>query len=251
MNDKNDNLTDFGYEQVTFEDKTKKVTGVFDSVASRYDIMNDCLSFGIHRLWKRFTIEKSGVKPGDSVLDLAGGTGDLAMRFVKRTGDSGRVVLSDIDQSMLEVGRDRVLDCGLGKNINFVLANAEALPFKNNSFNCVTIAFGLRNVARKEKALESVFQVLKPGGRLLVLEFTKPVIPGLDKIYDFYSFNIIPEIGKLVTGDSDSYKYLSESIRKHPDQNTLKEMMQQAGFERCDYFNLSGGITALHRGFKL
>lgn len=242
--------THFGYETVKTEEKVGKVAEVFHSVASKYDVMNDLMSMGIHRLWKRLTIEKSGVRRGHSVLDLAGGTGDLTAKFSKMVGDSGQVVLGDINDSMLKVGRARLLDKGFAGNIEYVQANAECLPFPDNSFDCITMAFGLRNVTNKDAALASMYRVLKPGGRLLVLEFSKPVAPGLSPVYDFYSFNLLPMMGKLIANDSESYRYLAESIRMHPDQETLKEMMSNAGFERCDYENLTGGIVALHRGFK-
>ena len=242
--------THFGYETVQTGDKVDKVGEVFHSVASKYDLMNDLMSMGVHRIWKRLTIEKSAVRRGHSVLDLAGGTGDLSAKFSRMVGDSGQVVLADINDSMLKVGRARLLDKGIVGNVEYVQANAECLPFPDNSFDCITIAFGLRNVTDKDAALASMFRVLKPGGRLLILEFSKPVAPGLSPLYDFYSFNILPVIGKMVTNDSESYRYLAESIRMHPDQETLKDMMSNAGFERCDYSNLTGGIVALHRGFK-
>lgn len=245
-----DETTHFGYETVNKEDKVSHVAKVFHSVASNYDVMNDLMSFGIHRLWKRATIDHSGVKQGQAVLDLAGGTGDLSSRFAAMVGKTGKVVLSDINASMLNEGRDRLTNEGIVGNIDYVLANAEALPFPDNTFDCVCIAFGLRNVTEKETALASIFRVLKPGGRLLVLEFSKPEVPGLTPIYDFYSFNILPKIGKLVADDEDSYRYLAESIRMHPDQETLKGMMEGVGFERVDYHNMSGGIVALHKGFK-
>ena len=209
------------------------------------------MSFGIHRLWKRFTINQTGVRAGQSVLDLAGGTGDLAAKLYQRVGSSGTVVLSDINQSMLGVGRDRMINQGIVGNMQYALADAEQLPFAPGSFPCVTMAFGLRNVTNKQRALESVFSTLKPGGRMLVLEFSKPVLPLLSKAYDAYSFTALPAMGKLVANDADSYRYLAESIRKHPDQETLLGMMQQAGFERCEYHNLTGGVVALHKGFKL
>ena len=209
------------------------------------------MSFGVHRLWKRFTIGQSGVRAGQSVLDLAGGTGDLAAKLQKRVGSGGTVVLSDINQSMLSVGRDRMLDAGITGNLQYTLADAEQLPFAENSFHCVTMAFGLRNVTDKQRALHSIFSTLKPGGRLLVLEFSKPVLPLLSRAYDAYSFSALPAMGKLVANDADSYRYLAESIRKHPDQESLLEMFQLAGFERCEYHNLTGGIVALHKGYKL
>jgi demethylmenaquinone methyltransferase/2-methoxy-6-polyprenyl-1,4-benzoquinol methylase len=245
-----DKTTHFGYREVAEGDKAGLVRGVFDSVATRYDLMNDLMSGGIHRLWKRVTIELSGVRPGHHVLDVAGGTGDLAARFAREVGRTGRVVLSDINEAMLERGRDRLLDEGISGNVDFVLADAEALPFREASFDCLSIAFGLRNVTRKERALESMLRVLRPGGRLLVLEFSKPTSEFLGRFYDAYSFGVIPRIGKLVTGDEESYRYLAESIRVHPDQDTLRDMMEDAGFERCDFHNLTGGIVAVHRGFR-
>ncbi len=242
--------THFGYKTVPKEEKAGKVAEVFHSVAEKYDVMNDMMSFGIHRLWKRYTIEMSGAKQGQRVLDIAGGTGDLAAKFSEIVGDSGEVVLADINASMLEVGRRRLIDKGLFNNLKFIQANAECLPFPDNHFDLITIAFGLRNVTDKDKALQSMYRILKPGGRLLVLEFSKPVAPGLDKVYDLYSFKLLPKMGKLIANDSESYQYLAESIRMHPDQETLKRMMETAGFEDCDYHNLSGGIVALHRGFK-
>ncbi|MFG4597860.1 bifunctional demethylmenaquinone methyltransferase/2-methoxy-6-polyprenyl-1,4-benzoquinol methylase UbiE [Acinetobacter baumannii] len=243
--------THFGYSTVRTEDKAQKVAEVFHSVASKYDLMNDLMSFGIHRLWKRFAINMSGVHRGQHVLDIAGGTGDLAKVFSREVGPQGHVVLSDINESMLNVGRDRLIDAGC-TNVDFVLANAETLePFADNSFDLVTISFGLRNVTDKDAALASMFRVLKPGGRLLVLEFSKPVFEPFSKLYDLYSFTALPIMGKLVANDSESYKYLAESIRMHPDQRTLKGMMENAGFQNCDYHNLTGGIVAVHRGFKL
>jgi len=242
--------THFGFTDVPVEKKQNLVAGVFDSVAVKYDLMNDLMSAGVHRLWKRFTIEKSGVREGSKVLDLAGGTGDLAALFSPIVGNSGEVVLADINDSMLKVGRDRMIDSGLINNISFAQVNAEELPFKDNHFDCITIAFGLRNVTDKQKALASMYRVLKPGGRLLVLEFSKPTSELLNKVYDAYSFNLLPKIGKWITGDEDSYRYLAESIRMHPDQGTLKKMFETAKFEDCEYHNLTGGIVALHRGFK-
>jgi len=242
--------THFGYQTVATAEKQAKVAEVFHSVASKYDLMNDVMSMGIHRLWKRFAITLSGVRRGQRVLDIAGGTGDLARVFSREVGETGRVVLSDINESMLAVGRDRLLDQGC-TNVDFVLANAETLePFADESFDLLTISFGLRNVTDKDAALRSMYRVLKPGGRLLVLEFSKPVFEPLSKLYDLYSFTALPIMGKLIANDSESYRYLAESIRMHPDQRTLKQMMQAAGFVSCDYHNLTGGIVALHRGFK-
>lgn len=246
-----DKTTHFGFEDVAWDKKQDKVAEVFHSVANKYDLMNDLMSMGVHRLWKRYTIDISGVKAGDNVLDLAGGTGDLAGKFAKIVGREGSVTLSDINSSMLAVGRDRMTDKGFVGNMNYVQANAECLPFPDNHFDCITIAFGLRNVTDKDKALASMFRVLKPGKPLLVLEFSKPVVKPLAPIYDAYSFKLLPLIGKLITNDADSYRYLAESIRMHPDQDTLKGMMQNVGFERCEYFNLTGGIVALHRGYKV
>jgi demethylmenaquinone methyltransferase / 2-methoxy-6-polyprenyl-1,4-benzoquinol methylase len=243
--------THFGYQEVPVEEKAARVADVFHSVAARYDIMNDLMSLGIHRLWKRLTLERAGVRRGHSVLDIAGGTGDLTLKFSRLVGPTGRVVLADINQSMLQVGRDKLLDNGVGDNVEYVQANAERLPFPDNTFDCITIAFGLRNVTDKDAALASMARVLKPGGRLLVLEFSKPANPVLSKVYDNYSFNVLPRMGQLVANDADSYRYLAESIRMHPDQETLKAMMEKAGLERVEYSNLTGGIVALHRGIKL
>ncbi|MFZ0470820.1 MAG: bifunctional demethylmenaquinone methyltransferase/2-methoxy-6-polyprenyl-1,4-benzoquinol methylase UbiE [Thiogranum sp.] len=242
--------THFGYQQVKWDDKQRRVAGVFDSVADNYDLMNDVMSLGVHRLWKRFAIEQSGARPGQRILDLAGGTGDLAARLSRMVGPQGEVVIGDINASMLNVGRARLLDRGISGNVRFVQANAETLPFPPNSFDCIIIGFGLRNVTDKQKALEAMYQVLRPGGRALVLEFSKPVLPGLKTAYDFYSFRVLPLMGRLIARDEDSYRYLAESIRMHPDQEKLRQMMEQAGFEDCDYHNLSGGIVALHRGFR-
>jgi demethylmenaquinone methyltransferase / 2-methoxy-6-polyprenyl-1,4-benzoquinol methylase len=242
--------THFGYREVDKEKKADMVADVFDSVASRYDLMNDLMSGGIHRLWKRFTIELSGVRRGHSVLDIAGGTGDLAAKFSRLVGDTGRVVLADINYSMLGVGRDKLLDKGLAENLEFVQADAQALPFPDDSFDCITIAFGLRNVTDKDRALGDMLRVLKPGGRLLVLEFSKPRNALLSKAYDAYSFSVLPVMGRLIAGDSDSYRYLAESIRVHPDQETLKGMMEDIGFTRVEYHDMTGGVVALHRGVK-
>ncbi|MDN3652386.1 bifunctional demethylmenaquinone methyltransferase/2-methoxy-6-polyprenyl-1,4-benzoquinol methylase UbiE [Thalassotalea ponticola] len=250
MSNDNKDTTHFGYKTVNTDDKESLVAGVFHSVAKQYDVMNDLMSLGIHRLWKRFTIDASGVRPGNQILDLAGGTGDLTAKFSKLTGPTGKVILADINSSMLQVGRDKLRDRGVVGNVDYVQANAEALPFDDNTFDIVTIAFGLRNVTNKDKALASIYRVLKPGGRLLVLEFSKPEQELLSKAYDFYSFNILPKMGELVAKDGDSYQYLAESIRMHPDQETLKQMMGDAGFEQTSYHNLTGGIVALHKGYK-
>lgn len=243
--------THFGYRTVDTEEKQHLVGAVFDSVAKKYDVMNDLMSFGVHRLWKQYTINQTGVRRGQTVLDLAGGTGDLALKLSTRVGADGTVILADINESMLSVGRDRMIDLGRIENIRYSIANAEALPFADSSFDCITIAFGLRNVTDKQAALNSMYATLRPGGRALVLEFSKPVLPLLSKAYDAYSFTALPVMGKLVAGDADSYRYLAESIRQHPDQETLKGMMETVGFERCDYHNMTGGIVALHKGFKL
>ncbi|RUO53565.1 MULTISPECIES: bifunctional demethylmenaquinone methyltransferase/2-methoxy-6-polyprenyl-1,4-benzoquinol methylase UbiE [Pseudidiomarina] len=250
MKDSKSDTIDFGYKQVARDEKQGLVANVFNSVAKKYDIMNDVMSFGIHRLWKRYTIDCSGVRKGMKVLDIAGGTGDLTAQFSRRVGPTGEVVLADINQAMLDVGRDKLRNMGIVDNVDYVQANAEELPFESDRFDIITIAFGLRNVTDKQKALESMFRVLKPGGRLLVLEFSKPVPPLLSQAYDFYSFNVLPKMGQLVAGDAESYQYLAESIRMHPDQETLKGMMQTAGYEQVTYHNLTGGIVALHRGFK-
>ncbi|MEP4148943.1 MAG: bifunctional demethylmenaquinone methyltransferase/2-methoxy-6-polyprenyl-1,4-benzoquinol methylase UbiE [Halioglobus sp.] len=242
--------THFGYKEVDKTAKAGMVADVFHSVASRYDLMNDLMSAGIHRIWKRFTIELSGVRKGNAVLDIAGGTGDLAAKFSRIVGPEGRVVLADINDSMLQVGRDKLLDTGHQGNIEFVQADAQFLPFPDDSFDCITIAFGLRNVTEKDLALRSMLRVLKPGGRLLVLEFSKPESELLGKAYDAYSFRILPFMGKLVANDSESYQYLAESIRVHPDQETLKGMMEDAGFGRVEFHNMTGGVVALHKGIK-
>ena len=242
--------THFGYKEVDKDAKAGMVADVFHSVAAKYDLMNDLMSAGIHRIWKRFTIELSGVRKGNAVLDIAGGTGDLAAKFSRIVGPEGRVVLADINDSMLLVGRDKLLDTGHQGNIEFVQADAQFLPFPDDSFDCITIAFGLRNVTEKETALRSMLRVLKPGGRLLVLEFSKPESELLSKAYDTYSFRVLPFMGRLVANDAESYQYLAESIRVHPDQETLKEMMEDAGFNRVEFHNMTGGIVALHKGIK-
>ena len=242
--------THFGYQTVPIAEKAGRVARVFDSVANRYDLMNDLMSFGIHRLWKRFAIALTNVRPGHRVLDLAGGTGDLAARLARQVGSQGWVVLTDINAAMLAEGRRRLIDEGIAGNVSYVQADAEKLPFTDNSFDRITMAFGLRNVTTKENALAAMYRVLKPGGCALVLEFSQPLAPGFKPVYDLYSFQILPRLGRLVVDDADSYRYLAESIRLHPDQETLKHMMEEAGFERCRYFNLSGGIVAAHRGYK-
>lgn len=243
--------TDFGYQEVPWEEKTHKVGQIFHRVAQKYDLMNDLMSLGIHRLWKRFAVDFCAVRPGETVLDLASGTGDLAFRMAPRVGAKGRIILADINESMLRIARDRFTDHGLVGNVSFLIANAEQLPLPENSVDCLTIAFGLRNVTDKHAALAQMFSVLKTGGRAIILEFSRPYSARVQKIYDAYSFGVLPKLGKWVLNDSDSYQYLAESIRKHPDQETLKSTMQQIGFARCDYYNLSGGIVAIHRGYKL
>ncbi len=245
-----DNKTHFGFSSVDRSQKAGMVAGVFHSVAARYDLMNDLMSAGIHRVWKRFTIELSGVRRGQRVLDIAGGTGDLAAKFSKLVGPTGKVVLADINSSMLEVGREKLTDKGIVANIEYVQANAEYLPFPDNYFDCITIAFGLRNVTDKDAALRSMLRVLKPGGRCLVLEFSNPTNELLGKIYDQYSFSVLPKMGQLVAGDAESYRYLAESIRMHPDQETLLDMMKTAGFSNTTYYNMTGGVVAVHRGIK-
>jgi demethylmenaquinone methyltransferase/2-methoxy-6-polyprenyl-1,4-benzoquinol methylase len=242
--------THFGYKTVNVEEKAGKVADVFHSVASNYDLMNDLMSAGVHRLWKRMTIEMSGVRSGNKVLDIAGGTGDLAAKFSRIVGKDGYVVLADINESMLKVGRDRLMDLGVVDNVKFSQSDAQYLPFPDNTFDIITIAFGLRNVTDKELALKSMLRVLKPGGRLLVLEFSKPGNPVLSKIYDTYSFSILPKLGKLFADDAESYQYLAESIRMHPDQHTLMGMMNDAVFNNTDFHNMTGGVVALHRGVK-
>ena len=247
---KENDSTDFGFKTVPKNEKADLVEGIFNSVADRYDLMNDLMSIGIHRIWKRFTIELSAVREGNSVLDIAGGTGDLAIKFSDIVGSNGTVVLADINESMLKVGRDKLLDKCWRPNINFVQTDAQNLPFPDATFECITIAFGLRNVTDKSAALKSMYRALKPGGRLLILEFSKPTNEVLAKAYDAYSFHILPLMGKIVANDSDSYKYLAESIRMHPDQEALQALVEDAGFSDCDYYNMTGGIVAIHRGIK-
>jgi demethylmenaquinone methyltransferase/2-methoxy-6-polyprenyl-1,4-benzoquinol methylase len=241
---------DFGYEKVAWGEKAERVHSVFASVAGRYDLMNDLMSFGVHRLWKQFTLSLTGLRPGQRALDVAGGTGDLAAGMLRQVGKTGRVVLSDVNPAMLEIGRDRLLDQGFSGNVECIIADAEQLPFEDNSFDCVTIGFGLRNVTDKAAALASMCRALRVGGQLLVLEFSKPVVPGLSQLYDLYSFNVLPRLGAAVTGDADSYRYLAESIRRHPGQQELLQMMRSAGLDACRYHNLTGGIVALHRGYR-
>ncbi|HUW76649.1 MAG TPA: bifunctional demethylmenaquinone methyltransferase/2-methoxy-6-polyprenyl-1,4-benzoquinol methylase UbiE [Gallionella sp.] len=240
--------THFGFETVAEEEKARKVAGVFTSVASKYDVMNDLMSVGLHRLWKRYAVSISGVRAGQRVLDVAGGSADLSRLFLKEVGGTGQVVLTDINNAMLRVGRNRLLDEGIATPVT--QCDAEHLPFPDNHFDCVSIAFGLRNVTHKDAALREMQRVLKPGGRVIVLEFSKVAKP-LERAYDLYSFKLLPRIGKLVAGDADSYRYLAESIRMHPGQEELKRMMEGAGLERVEYFNLTGGVVAVHRGYKL
>jgi demethylmenaquinone methyltransferase/2-methoxy-6-polyprenyl-1,4-benzoquinol methylase len=242
---------DFGYEKVAWGDKAERVHSVFASVAGKYDVMNDLMSFGVHRLWKHFTLSLTGLRPGQHALDVAGGTGDLAAGMLRQVGKTGRVVLSDVNPAMLEIGRDRLLDRGFAGNVECLIADAESLPFEDNSFDCVTIGFGLRNVTDKAAALKSMHRVLKPGGQLLVLEFSTPTAPGLKPIYDAYSFKVLPLLGRLVARDEGSYRYLAESIRMHPNQEVLLDMLRTAGFVQARYHNLTGGIVALHRGYKI
>jgi len=243
--------TDFGYREVPVAEKAARVRAVFESVAGNYDLMNDLMSAGAHRLWKRFTLSQTGLRPGQRALDVAGGTGDLAAGMAAQVGPAGMVILSDINSAMLAAGRDALTDRGVVANVRYAIANAECLPFPDASFDCVTIGFGLRNVTDKSAALRSMTRVLKPGGQLLILEFSHPVAPGLKPLYDAYSFSVLPWLGKVVAKDEESYRYLAESIRRFPDQPTLLGMMQEAGLENRRYYNLSGGIVALHRGYRL
>lgn len=245
-----DNTTHFGYQSVAADDKAKLVRGVFDSVASRYDVMNDLMSAGLHRLWKRFTIDQAAVRPGDVILDLAGGTGDLAREFSKKAGPQGHIILADINAAMLKQGRSRLVDAGIAGNLSITQVDAQELPFADSTFDCITMAFGLRNVTDKDAALRSMFGTLKPGGKAMILEFSEPN-KAIKPAYDLYSFKVLPTLGKLVADDPDSYQYLAESIRVHPDQETLKSMMEDAGFERCRYHNLAAGIVALHIGYRI
>ena len=242
--------THFGFKSVSWDEKEKKVGAVFHSVAQNYDVMNDVMSMGVHRLWKQFTIEVSRVRKGNEVLDLAGGSGDLTRLLCKKVGPTGHVILADINAAMLNVGRNRLLDEGWCGNVNYVQANAQCLPFANDRFDCITMAFGLRNVTDKLAALRSMFRVIKPGGKLMILEFSTPILPGLKPAYDWYSFNVLPKMGQIFAKDGESYQYLAESIRMHPSQDELKLLIEQAGFEDCHYYNLSGGIVALHIAYK-
>ena len=253
MHDKNQNNsnTDFGFQQVPTEEKVARVSEVFHSVAPQYDLMNDLMSFGMHRFWKKFAIMQTQLKPGDHALDLAGGTGDLTKLLLQKVGEKGHVTLSDINSSMLQAGRARLTDCNYLNNVDYVQADAEQLPFPDNSFDGVTISFGLRNITNKENALAEMYRVLKPGKKLIVLEFSKPKYSFLNKLYDNYSFKIIPKLGEWIAKDKESYQYLVESIRMHPDQETLLKLIEQVRFEKCGYHNLSGGIVALHYGYKI
>ncbi len=241
---------DFGYERVAWHEKKERVGRVFDSVAQKYDLMNDLMSLGLHRAWKHFAVVRTGLRGGDHALDVAAGSGDLSIPIARRIGRTGRLVVSDINENMLAVGRDRLLDAGIVGNVEYAIADAENLPLRDRSFDCVTIGFGLRNVTDKQQALHEFFRVLRPGGRLVVLEFSRLQIEALEPVYDAYSFQVFPRLGDFVANDSASYRYLAESIRRHPDQETLKDMFEIAGFERCEYFNLSLGVVAVHVGFR-
>ena len=250
MTSTSDDKTHFGYKTISAGDKAEMIRGVFDSVAQNYDVMNDLMSAGLHRLWKRFTIDQAAINPGNVVLDLAGGTGDLAKAFSRKVGKDGHVILADINAAMLQQGRSRLIDGGIAGNVTIAQVDAQALPFDSGTFDCITMAFGLRNVTDKDVALASMFRVLKPGGKAMILEFSKPddvVKPA----YDLYSFKVLPALGRLVANDAESYQYLAESIRMHPDQETLKSMMEDAGFELCRFHNLAAGIVALHIGYRI
>lgn len=246
----NDQKTHFGFKEVNEQDKQGLVGEVFRSVAGNYDIMNDAMSMGVHRAWKWFAVAQSGVNVGDKVLDLAAGSGDLSLKFAKKVGPHGKVIVTDINEAMLAEGRKRLTDAGIAGNVDYCLVNAENLPFEDNTFDCISISFGLRNVTRKEVALQSMARCLKPGGRAIILEFSQPTNSTFRSIYDAYSFNVIPKIGEVIANDRDSYQYLVESIRKHPPQEELKQMMLDAGFDRVRYHNLTGGVVALHIGYK-
>lgn len=248
--DRAERTADFGFERLPWDEKKPRVKAVFDSVADRYDLMNDVMSVGLHRLWKRFTLTKTGLKPGQSALDVAAGSADLSIGLWRQVGPGGRVIVTDINRRMLQRGRDRMLDAGAIGNVDYVQADAEALPFHERSFHCVTIGFGLRNVTDKCAALQSMRRVLKPGGRLIVLEFSKLTLTELNPVYDLYSFKVLPRLGEWLVGDAASYRYLAESIRRHPDQDSLVELMREQGFDASEYFNLSGGIVAVHVGYR-
>lgn len=241
--------TDFGYQTIPLSEKNSRVDEVFQSVAGKYDLMNDLMSFGLHRLWKKFAVQLAQLRRGDSVLDVAGGTGDLVKAFTKHIGSQGKAILLDINAAMLNMGRDRLLNSGFAE-IRVIQANAEYLPFADASFDCLSIAFGLRNITNKQTALQSMYQVLKPGGRLIVLEFSKPILSFLQTLYDRYSFDFLPKLGEWIANDETSYRYLVESIRRHPDQKTLQALILDSGFDECEFYNLSGGIVALHRAWK-
>ena len=244
------NKTHFGFQEVDENEKQGLVGGVFRAVAGNYDVMNDAMSLGVHRAWKWFAVAQSGVQAGNSVLDLAAGSGDLSLKFAKKVGPEGQVLVTDINEAMLEQGRKRLTDAGIAGNVNYCLVNAENLPFDDNSFDCISISFGLRNVTHKEVALNSMMRCLKPGGRAIILEFSQPSNEAFRKVYDAYSFNVIPKLGEIISSDRESYQYLVESIRKHPSQEELKQMMLDAGFDRVRYHNLTGGVVALHIGYK-
>ena len=243
--------SDFGFERVSPEEKTKRVYRIFSNVATRYDLMNDLMSLGIHRLWKRFAVHISGVKYGDSILDIAGGTGDVTSLFHSRVGTQGYIIMSDINTDMLRLGRDKLINKNIISGIDYLQASAEAIPIRNNYFDCVNISFGLRNVTDKARALKEMYRITRYGGCLVILEFSRVIIPLLDRIYQQYSFRVIPWLGNLVAEDKSSYQYLVESIHIHPDQESLKKMIEQAGFQNVEYHNLSGGIVAVHKGYKI
>jgi demethylmenaquinone methyltransferase/2-methoxy-6-polyprenyl-1,4-benzoquinol methylase len=251
MSPDNDDKTDFGFEKVSFQEKTKRVAEVFHSVANHYDLMNDMMSLGVHRLWKRLAIELASVRPNDYILDLAAGTGDLSIKMASFLSETGKLFVTDVNESMLQIAKERMITKGLINNAYFLQVNAEKIPFPDNTFDLVTIGFGLRNVSQKETALKSIYQALKPGGKLIILEFSKPTIPLLGKAYDLYSFKALPLLGKFIAKDEASYRYLAESIRMHPNQSKLLGMMEEAGFQNCSYHNLTGGIVAIHRGYKI